>query len=74
MFRKSTNSSIFRVFDEYLFAYRCLQAEIFFLDSSDIRSTKNVKNAMRERARKIFPNTDIFKISCFYICYNVIVR
>ena len=63
MFRKIANSSIFRVFGEYLFASRCVIAEIFSPETSDIRSTKNVNRMMRDRARKIFHNTDKFPFS-----------
>ena len=58
MFRKFANSSILRVFGEYLFASTCLIAEIFSSDTSDNKSTKNVNKRMRERARKIFDNTE----------------
>ena len=57
-FRKIENSSILRVFDEYLFAAECGSAETFSLETSDIKSTENVNRRMRERAPKIFYNTD----------------
>ena len=58
MFRKFANSSILRVFGEYLFASTCLIAEIFSSDTSDNKSTKNFNRLWRECVLIVFDNTE----------------
>ena len=66
--------TIFNIFDDLRVAYSCLQAETFFVETSDIMSFINEKKFTGTLWQKIFHINDIFSFRWVYICYNVIVR